>query len=174
MIRRWLLIILTGLLLSGLGAGYVIGSAGQAAGPTARRAEPKALGAPRLISRAAYGNVFPTGKMHESPPLAWQEIDGARVAAPIAFQTAEVLGTSEVPSKWATTTSATALTMDHTLTWNTFVGGSGSDDGVGIALDGSGNVYISGLQFCHMGQSAAGLYRRQRCLCRQTETRRAT
>ncbi|MBN1856610.1 MAG: SBBP repeat-containing protein [Dehalococcoidia bacterium] len=33
---------------------------------------------------------------------------------------------------------------DGSLTWNTFLGGDGTDSGNGIAVDGSGNVYITG------------------------------
>src|SRR5262245_48961208 len=34
--------------------------------------------------------------------------------------------------------------IDATLAWNTFLGGSGTDYTSGIALDSSGNVYVSG------------------------------
>jgi uncharacterized repeat protein (TIGR01451 family) len=37
-----------------------------------------------------------------------------------------------------------ALMIDPTLVWNTFLGGTGSDNGYAIAVDGSGNVYLGG------------------------------
>ena len=43
-----------------------------------------------------------------------------------------------------TDTFAARLSSAGALTWNTFLGGTGTDQGTGIAVDGSGNLYVSG------------------------------
>src|ERR1700674_2746592 len=40
------------------------------------------------------------------------------------------------------------------LVWNTFLGGSGSDEGFGIAVDGGGNVYVAGTSDAPWGSPA--------------------
>src|SRR5947209_6017508 len=38
----------------------------------------------------------------------------------------------------------TKLNPDGTLAWSTYLGGSGTDSGSAIAVDGNGNVYVTG------------------------------
>jgi hypothetical protein len=42
---------------------------------------------------------------------------------------------------------AAKLDSSGNLTWNTFLGGSGDETGRGVAVDGSGNVYVTGTSF---------------------------
>jgi hypothetical protein len=84
--------------------------------------------------------AYETGTLTESAPIAWQEIDGERTAVDIAFR---VRG-QEVSFELGTCNPDYPLTIDPSLNWNTFLGGSGNDTGYGIALDSSRNVYVTG------------------------------
>jgi len=85
--------------------------------------------------------AYETGALRESAPLAWQEIAGARV--PVAVRLIVRAG-SEVGFHVGRYDRRYPLTIDPTLTWNTFLGGSEQDHGYGIAVDGYGNVYVTG------------------------------
>lgn len=84
---------------------------------------------------------FETGQMSESVPVAWQEIGGQRVPVEVAFR---LLSDHEVGFTVGEYNPAYPLVIDPTLLWNTFLGSSDGDAGYGIALDGSGNVYVIG------------------------------
>jgi hypothetical protein len=85
--------------------------------------------------------AYTTGEARESAPVAWQEIHGARVVVPVAFV---VRGAREVGLALGAHDPQAAVTIDPVLTWTTFLGGGGNDYGLGIALDGNGNVYMAG------------------------------
>jgi hypothetical protein len=84
---------------------------------------------------------FETGQLRESAPVAWQEIAGQRVAVAVAFR---LLAEREVGFALGQYDPAYQLTIDPTLQWHTFMGSSSDDFGRGIAVDGSGNVYVAG------------------------------
>ncbi|OGO29676.1 MAG: hypothetical protein A2Z16_15265 [Chloroflexi bacterium RBG_16_54_18] len=90
--------------------------------------------------------AYAWGEMRESAPRAWQENDGMRLPVAVAFQTSEVSETSKVfvGFRLGEYDPALPLFIDPTLTWNTFLGGGGTDYGFTIAVDGSGNVYVAG------------------------------
>jgi uncharacterized repeat protein (TIGR02543 family) len=46
---------------------------------------------------------------------------------------------------------AAGLNSSGGLTWNTFLGGSGTDEGYGIVVDGNGNVYVTGASYASWG-----------------------
>jgi hypothetical protein len=46
---------------------------------------------------------------------------------------------------------AAKLDSSGNLIWNTFLGGSGSDEGSAIAVDGSGNIYVAGYSYATWG-----------------------
>jgi hypothetical protein len=84
---------------------------------------------------------FQTGALNESAPQAWQERDGKRAPVRIAFASR---GEHEIGFAVGEYDRSEPLIIDPTLTWNTFLGGSGNDHGYGVAVDGSGNVYVAG------------------------------
>jgi hypothetical protein len=100
---------------------------------------------------------FERGYLSESAPIAWQEIDGARVPVQVAFQTyqtSEVLETSEVSTvgfRLGAYDPRYPLTIDPNYVWHTFYGSSNTDLGYGIAVDASSNVYITGYSVATWG-----------------------
>lgn len=85
----------------------------------------------------------PLGVLRDSPPVAYQDIDGARV---------------QVDSRYVVQSSGTAygfavtayqrdqeLIIDPGLEYSTFLGGSSHESAAGVAVDASGNAYITGI-----------------------------
>lgn len=95
----------------------------------------------RLTASGTLSIRFDTGALSESRPLAWQDVDGARQPVEVAFAQ---LGDDLVGFQVGTYRPDLPLTIDPTLTWNTFFGGTGIDTATGIAVDGTGNLYVSG------------------------------
>jgi hypothetical protein len=86
------------------------------------------------------GIAFETGMLTETAPIAWQEIDGRRSAVDAGFQ---VHG-EEVTFSLSGYDPLYPVTIDPGLVWHTFLGGSGTEEGRSIAVDGSGNVFVAG------------------------------
>jgi hypothetical protein len=82
---------------------------------------------------------FETGEMCETAPVAWQEIGGKRIPVEVAYR---LLGEREVGFKVGNHDPAAPLVIDPKLIWNTFMGSAGV--GFSIAVDNSGNVYVTG------------------------------
>jgi hypothetical protein len=88
--------------------------------------------------------TFSSGFLTESAPVAWQEIDGKSVPVKVSFRVSK----NEIGFKVAKYDSNFPLTIDPTYQWHTFYGSSTySDSGKGIAVDGSGNVYVTGTSY---------------------------
>jgi hypothetical protein len=95
---------------------------------------------------------FQTGSVNETAPQAWQERGGKRVPVRIAFAPREK---AELTFAIGEYDRSEPLFIDPTLTWNTFLGGSGTDQSYGLALDGIGNVYVAGYSTSTWGSPVA-------------------
>ncbi|MFL6521472.1 MAG: hypothetical protein ACJ8NS_14725 [Chthoniobacterales bacterium] len=84
---------------------------------------------------------FKTGTIKESAPKAWQERNGKRVPVQVAFARQE---NADLGFRLGEYDRNEPLFIDPTLTWNTFLGGAGTDEAFGLALDAMGNVYVGG------------------------------
>ena len=82
------------------------------------------------------------GQLVDDAPVIYQEIDGRRVEVAGRFV---VLGSDaygfEISGEYDRTRE---LVIDPTLAWSTYLGGSSDEAGEGIAVDGSGNVLVTG------------------------------
>jgi hypothetical protein len=84
------------------------------------------------------------GWMTESRPVAWQEIGGKRMPVEVAFS----LEDGQIGFRVAEYDRNRDLVIDPTYQWHTFYGSAaGVDDGTGIAVDSSGNVYVTGYSY---------------------------
>jgi len=77
----------------------------------------------------------------EKAPIAWQTVNGRRQMIPVSY----AIGTDGLVSfTLGQYNPALPLTIDPTLVYSVAFGGNGFEDVEGIALDGDGNVYVTG------------------------------
>ncbi|HTZ19123.1 MAG TPA: SBBP repeat-containing protein [Dissulfurispiraceae bacterium] len=91
--------------------------------------------------------VFKTGYLTESAPIAWQEINGRRILVEVAFK----VSGNEVGFKTGKYDHNKPLIIDPVYSWNTFYGSGDGDDAYAIAVDGSGNIYMTGYSITPWG-----------------------
>ena len=94
--------------------------------------------------------LFPyeSGALHESAPLAWQEIDGQRVYVKAAYR---LLNKFEVGFSVNGYDAAYPLVIDPVFTWLNFHSGYEWEHGRDIEVDSNGNVYLVGESFSGWG-----------------------
>jgi hypothetical protein len=88
-----------------------------------------------LVLHTAAGDVV------EQAPVAYQDGAGGRVAVAAAYL---LRGDGTVGFQVGAYDSTQALVIDPVLSYSTYLGGSGGDFGIGIAVDGAGNAYVTG------------------------------
>lgn len=94
------------------------------------------------VEKAGRPDLQPAAEVTEGAPVAWQDVDGVRRPVAARYQVASdgSIGFA-LPAGYD---RAEPLVLDPTLTYSTYLGGSGEDNGYGIATDTSGNVYLTG------------------------------
>jgi hypothetical protein len=96
----------------------------------------------QLMDTGTLRFTFETGYMTESAPIAFQDVNGQRVAVAVRFTLNEDLVGFAVD----TYDPEFALTIDPGYVWHTFYGAAGHSDDAGKAItrDASGNIYVAG------------------------------
>ncbi len=84
------------------------------------------------------------GDVVEQAPVAYQMIDGVRQAVSVRYV---LEGNGQVGFAVGSYDPSQALVIDPVLSYSTLIGGSDFDEGYGIALDTSGNIYITGATY---------------------------
>ena len=108
------------------------------------------LGAVRLEFAGAETRVDERGdlvvkvsgaELRHQRPRIYQEADGARKALPGGYR---LLGDGQVGFEVEGYDPGLPLVVDPVLVFSTYLGGSSSETGHGVAVDGAGNVYVTG------------------------------
>jgi hypothetical protein len=98
----------------------------------------------RKVQVDAEGNLVLSlagGEVVQKAPVVYQEVDGARNAVEGRFV---LRGRNEVGFEVGPYEAERPLVLDPLLVYSTYLGGSSVDQASGIAVDASGNAYVTG------------------------------
>src|SRR5213079_193527 len=82
------------------------------------------------------------GAIHQRKPVIYQEIDGVRTEIEGRYVLKDA---HRVGFQVAAYDQSRPLVIDPTLVYSTYLGGSGDEQGLGIAVDTAGNAYVTGI-----------------------------
>jgi len=125
-------------------------------------ADPKTIGlgfkGAQKLATDASGNLVlasSAGDVVLHKPVAYQEKDGKREIVDAAFQ---VKSGNEVGLNLGAYDRGQELVIDPSLSYSTYLGGTAEDDAYAIAIDGSGNAYVTGQTKSTNFPTVAGAY----------------
>jgi hypothetical protein len=81
------------------------------------------------------------GELRQQRPKVYQEDNGKRIEVEARYR---LHGRKQVAFELARYDRAKPLVIDPVFFYSTYLGGSGADQGNGIAVDGNGNAYVTG------------------------------
>ena len=102
-----------------------------------------------LVLHTAGGDVV------EHAPIVYQESGGVRQNVSGQFV---LEGNGQVGFAVGAYDASLPLTIDPTLSYSTYLGGNIDDEGSGIAVDGSGNAYVTGWTMSSNFPTTTGAY----------------
>jgi hypothetical protein len=113
------------------------------------------------VALDAEGNLVlhtPGGDVVEDAPVLYQDAGGGRkdIAGRYALK-----GPDQVGFAVDAYDRSRPLTIDPVLSYSTYLGGTGNDYGYGIAVDGSGNAYVTGQTYSTNFPTTAGAFQTQ-------------